>query len=100
MEETVGVIFTCLTVQAIHLEIAASLSCDSTIMAIRRMAARKGPFKKIFLDNGINFRGADNKLNRTLNELDKEKNVSNLRSRGMDWHFIYLNSPHIGRCWK
>lgn len=99
-EKRYGVIFTCLTIRAIHLEIAASLSTDSTIMAIRRMAARRGPPKKIFSDNGTNFRGADNELKKILNNLDNEKIASSLLSKGIDWHFICPNSPHMGGCWE
>ncbi|XP_037303405.1 uncharacterized protein LOC119193787 [Manduca sexta] len=40
-EKRWGALFTCLTTRAIHLELAASLSTDSAIMALRRMAAKK-----------------------------------------------------------
>ncbi|CAH2090792.1 unnamed protein product [Euphydryas editha] len=35
-------LFTCLTTRAVHLEVAASLSTDSAILALRRMIARRG----------------------------------------------------------
>jgi hypothetical protein len=38
-------IFTCLNSQTIHIELAASLSTDSAIMAVRRFRGRRGDVK-------------------------------------------------------
>lgn len=40
-----GVIFTCLNIRALHLEVAYSLDTDSCINSIRRFIARRGPVK-------------------------------------------------------
>jgi len=40
-----GVIFTCLSIRAVHLEVAFSMDTDSCINAIRRFVARRGPVK-------------------------------------------------------
>jgi hypothetical protein len=45
MVKRYGVIFTCLTVRAIHLEIAATFDTDSFIMALRRFISRRGEVK-------------------------------------------------------
>jgi len=37
-----GVIFTCLTLRAVHVEIASSLDTDSCIHAVRRFVSRRG----------------------------------------------------------
>ena len=47
-----GVIFTCLAVRAIHLEIAYSLDTSSFIQALRRFIARRGPVVEIKSYNG------------------------------------------------
>lgn len=57
-----GVIFTCLTTRAIHLEVADSLDTSSCINAIRRFSACRGQPRQFFSDNGTNFHGADNEL--------------------------------------
>ncbi|XP_059045880.1 uncharacterized protein LOC131841577 [Achroia grisella] len=48
-------LFTCLTVRAIHMELTEDLSSDSAIMALRRMGARRGLPLVIYSDNGTNL---------------------------------------------
>ncbi|KAJ8735809.1 hypothetical protein PYW07_007429 [Mythimna separata] len=67
-EKRWGVIFTCMNTRAVHIEIASSLNTDSTLMAIRRMAARRGYPKQLHSDNGTNFRSA----NKELLKIDEE----------------------------
>ncbi|XP_071948930.1 uncharacterized protein [Antedon mediterranea] len=50
-----GIIFTCLTVRAVHLELSSSLDTTSFINALRRFIARRGTPVEIRSDNGGNF---------------------------------------------
>ncbi|KAL0881109.1 hypothetical protein ABMA27_002231 [Loxostege sticticalis] len=99
-EKRYGVLFTCLTVRAVHIELVASLSTDSLIMALRRMAARRGWPCNLYSDNGTNLRGAEKELKRCMANLDpdvlKQEGVNN----HMDWHFIPPFSPHWGGAWE
>ncbi|KAL0803288.1 hypothetical protein ABMA28_017228 [Loxostege sticticalis] len=99
-EKRYGVLFTCLTVRAVHIELVASLSTDSLIMALRRMAARRGWPCHLYSDNGTNLRGAEKELKRCMANLDtdvlKQEGVNNQ----MDWHFIPPFSPHWGGAWE
>ena len=72
-EKRYGVIFTCLTTRAVHLELAHDLTTDSAIMAIRRMSSRRGQPGVLYSDNGTNLRGADRELKEALQELDQQK---------------------------
>lgn len=51
-------LFTCLTVRAVHLEIAADLSTDACILCIRNFVNIRGVPARIRSDNGTNFVGA------------------------------------------
>lgn len=47
-----GVLFTCLTTRAIHIEVAHSLETDTCINAFRRFVARRGQVSLMRSDNG------------------------------------------------
>lgn len=57
-EKRYGVLFTCMTTRAVHLEIAHSLDTDSCVMAIKNFIARRGRPVEIWSDNGTNFKAA------------------------------------------
>jgi hypothetical protein len=94
------VLFTCMTIRAIHIEIAATLTTDSAIMAIRRFIARRGCIKNIYSDNGTNFRGADTELKRSIKELNQERMSAQVTSYGINWNFNPASAPHMGGCWE
>ena len=57
-----GIIFTCLTTRAVHLEVGYTLDTDSCINAIRRFVARRGSVDVIYSENGTNLIGAEREL--------------------------------------
>ena len=67
-----GCLFTCLSMRAVHIEIANFLTADSFINALCRFIARKGKPDHIYSDNGSNFVGANRILRESLNELNQE----------------------------
>lgn len=99
-EKRYGVLFTCLTVRAIHLEIVPSLTSDSLIMALRRMAARRGWPQHLYSDNGTNLRGADTELKKSIQELDDKMLKDEAVNNGVQWTFIPPVSPHWGGAWE
>jgi hypothetical protein len=99
-EKRYGVLFTCLSIRAVHLEIAHDLSTNSCIMAIRRMVSRRGAVRKMFSDNGTNLRGADRELREAVQQLDNNKFREGLVAESIDWHFIPPASPHMGGAWE
>ncbi|XP_017476339.1 PREDICTED: uncharacterized protein LOC108366430 [Rhagoletis zephyria] len=66
-------LFTCLTVRAVHLELAHDLSTDSCIIAIRNFINRRGVPAKIRSDNGKNFVGANEEAKRFAEVFDCEQ---------------------------
>ncbi|PFX29308.1 hypothetical protein AWC38_SpisGene5996 [Stylophora pistillata] len=99
-EKRYGVLFTCLTTRAVHLEIAHSLDTDSCLMAIRRIIARRGKPAHIWSDNGTNFVGAKNELREAIKRLGNERIGDQLSDNEVQWHFNPPSSPHFGGAWE
>ncbi|XP_058835910.1 uncharacterized protein LOC131692477 [Topomyia yanbarensis] len=99
-EKRWGVLVTCLTVRAIHLEVAHSLTADSCIMALRNVIARRGAPITIYSDRGTNFVGANKELKAALTELNHEKIVAEFTTPHTKWSFIPPLSPHMGGAWE
>jgi hypothetical protein len=76
-----GVLFTCLTSRAVHLEIAHSLSTDSFINAV----CRRGPVRQLRSDQRSNFVGAKGELKDAISELDHDKISSEMLKYHCDW---------------
>ena len=57
-------LFICLASRAIHLEVVHEMSTDSFMNALRRFLCRRGHVRSIRSDNGTNFVGAQNELQR------------------------------------
>lgn len=98
-EKRWGALFTCMTTRAVHLELVSSLSTDSAIAAIRRMAARRGWPRVMYSDNGTNFRGADAELRAAYAEWVTHFPHLGLEHR-MKWKFIPPGAPHMGGAWE
>ncbi|XP_043218671.1 uncharacterized protein LOC122380002 [Amphibalanus amphitrite] len=97
-----GVIFTCLSMRAIHIEVASSLSTDSFICALRRFLARRGPIKQIRSDRGTNFVGAMRELGKELEsivEQNKTMQETLLKNR-IQWRFNPPGASHFGGAWE
>ena len=99
-EKRYGVLFTCLTTRAIHLEVAPSLTTDAAINAIRRMVNRRGVPQQMYSDNGTNLRGADTELKKALAEFDQVRILNELTPQRIEWHFIPPAAPHMGGSWE
>lgn len=95
-----GVIFTCLAIRAVHLEVASSLDTDACLNAIRRFIARRGQVKEMYSDNGTNFRSADSELKKSIKEWNTSKIAKNLQEKGVQWHFNPPAGSHHGGCWE
>lgn len=95
-----GVIFTCLTTRALHLEVADTLNTSSCIKAIRRFAARKGEAREFFSDNGSNFHGTENELKEEFEKLNRELIQQEFTSTEQKWTFNPPTASHMGGAWE
>ncbi|XP_037931719.1 uncharacterized protein LOC119666509 [Teleopsis dalmanni] len=95
-----GVIITCLTIRAVHIEIAHSLSTDSCLMCLRNFIARRGEPITIYSDNATNFHGVENVLRKELKNIDSSVMQHKLAHQGIDWKFNPPAAPHMGGAWE
>ncbi len=99
-EKRYGVVFSCLTTRAIHVEIAYSLTTDSFINALRRFLARRGCIKTMSSDNGTNLVGGENELKRAINDWNRSAIETWATQQNIDWHFNPPHASHFGGAWE
>ena len=92
--------FTCMTSQTVHLEVAHSLSSDSFISALSRFISRRGSVSHIYSDNGSNFVGADRILKESIKGLNQNQISQFLLRKEIDWHFNTPLASHFGGTWE
>ena len=76
-----GLIVTCLYSRAVHIEILDQMTTDCLILALRNFMAIRGPVHTIICDNGTNFVGMQNEMDKQLKLADKKLDDYLQRSR-------------------
>lgn len=94
-----AVIFTCMSIRAVHIEVIESLNTSSFINALRRFLAVRGPVKHIRSDRGTNFVGACKDLKIPSN-IDSKTVKTYLADRGCTWSFNPPHASHFGGTWE
>ncbi|XP_038076006.1 uncharacterized protein LOC119744087 [Patiria miniata] len=95
-----GCIFTCLSMRAVHLEVAHSLDTNAFINALRRFIARRGKPQIIMSDNGTNFVGGERELRESLDDLNQRRVGDFLLQQGIRWQFNPPTASHMGGVWE
>ncbi|XP_049294136.1 uncharacterized protein LOC125769445 [Anopheles funestus] len=99
-EKRWGVLFTCLTVRAIHIEVAHSLNTSACIIALRNFIARRGTPIEIVTDRGTNFVGADRELKDAAKQIDLDELIDAVYLPDTKWRFNPPGAPHFGGAWE
>ncbi|XP_076751519.1 uncharacterized protein LOC143423820 [Xylocopa sonorina] len=82
------VVFVCLAVKAVHLEIVHDLTSEAFIAALQIFIARRGLRINLYPDN-------------ISNKQEHHKEVTSfLSNQSINWHFIAPKAPHFGSLWK
>ncbi|XP_064554834.1 uncharacterized protein LOC135439898 [Drosophila montana] len=97
-EKRWGVLFTCLTVRAVHLDIATSLSTDSYLCVLKSFVARRGCPRRMLSDNSTNFRGASRILKDEIERISPA--LIERQYPELEFTFIPPGSPHMGGSWE
>lgn len=99
-EKRWGMLATCLTVRAIHVEVVYSLSTSSCIMAIRNFIARRGQPRRLYSDRGTNFIGANKELKKVEEVINHEEIMKEFTTTETEWVFNPPLAPHMGGSWE
>lgn len=89
-------LFTCMTIRAVHVEVAYSLSTESCISCFRRFVGRRGAPLEVYSDNGTNFIGAERVLREQI-ILGLAETFTNANTK---WYFNPPLAPHMGGVWE
>lgn len=98
-----GVLFTCLSTRAVHVETANSLSTDAFLNAYRRFTCRRGTIRQLRSDCGTNFVGARSELEVALSQMNHDHIARKLLEDSCDWIHFKMNPPqasHMGGSWE
>ncbi|XP_076660478.1 uncharacterized protein LOC143363834 [Halictus rubicundus] len=79
---------------------AAFLSASSAVMALQRLAARRGSPLAVYSDNGTNFVRASKELKDAIAGIDTEKQKEYAASKRIKWLFNPPDAPHMGGAWE
>ena len=94
------VLYTCLTVRCVHLEVVEGADTDSFIMALKRFVNRRGSPDVFYSDCGSNFKGATNELKDVITELDHKRIADVVASKNILWCYNPPAAPHMGGVWE
>ena len=92
-----GLLFTCLSSRAVHIEPLCQMDTNSFRNSLRRFWAVRGTCRRIRSDRGTNFLGAKN-------QMENEVDLNNLRklanSNNIEWEFTTPGASSHGGVWE
>ena len=95
-----AVLFTCLCIRAVHIEVLEDLSSSAFINALRRFVGIRGKVKQFRSDRGTNFVGATDDLHIDAINVEDEHLQKYLYDTGTTWIFNTPHSSHMGGVWE
>ena len=95
-----GLVFTCLSSRAIHIEVLEAMDSSAFICALRRFFALRGHAKLLRCDRGTNFVGAKTELDAAASELAEKKVEKFVTECGYKWEFNPPHASHFGGVWE
>ena len=96
-----GLIITCLSSRAVHIETLDNLSTDCFLQSWRCFVALRGNVSSVRCDNGTNFVGANNEILKLYDEMSQDSSFSKyLQEHHCEFIFNTPHASHMGGCWE
>lgn len=95
-----GLIFTCLSSRAAHIEMLEDLSTDAFINALRCFISLRGAVRQLHCDHGSNFVGARNEFREALKQCDTKLLEIFLAEKQCEFVFNAPSASHAGGVWE
>lgn len=95
-----GILFTCLTCRAVHIELVEDMSSPTFINALRRFVAIRGKVAEFRSDRGTNFVGSTDALGIAAVNVESLSMKNFLTNNGCTWIFNPPHSSHMGGVWE
>ncbi len=92
-----GLLFMCMTVRAVHIELVKSQDTTAFLLALNRFISRRGAPETIYSDAGTNFTGGADKVEEIFRKHVDAELASRWKTR---FHTNPPGSPHWGGSWE
>ncbi|KAK3086079.1 hypothetical protein FSP39_013163 [Pinctada imbricata] len=95
-----AILFTCLTIRAVHIEIVEEMTASSFINALRRFVSVRGKVREYHSDRGTNFIGSTDSLRVDAINIDDPTVKHFLLDNDSCWKFNPPHASHFGGVWE
>lgn len=100
VKRTYIVVFVCITVKAVYLELISDCTTPVFIAAFDRFCARRDVPSDMYSDNATTFHGAQREVTAAWSKVTRDPNFLNwLATQGVRWRFTPPSAPHFGGLW-
>lgn len=93
-------VYVCMGTKAVHLELVSDQTTEAFLASFNRFTARRGLPTEMYSDNGSNFEGADNQLQRMYLLQQNKEIAKTMVNNNVEWHFIPPGAPNFGGLWE
>lgn len=93
-------VFVCFASKAVHLELVGDLTTQTFLAALDRMILRRVHVERLYSDQGRNFIGAANEMERVYELWQSKEIIDDLTVKGITWQFNTPLAPHHGGLWE
>ena len=91
-----GLLFTCMSSRAVHIEMLDDMTTDAFINALRCFIELREAVRQLRSDQGSNFVGAQHELKEALKEIKHERLQTYLADQGCDFVMNVPHASHMG----